>query len=328
VPADKSISMLSGRTPKDCWFLTGPTASGKTAVGVALAKRLGAEIISLDSMAVYRGMDIGTAKPSVAEREGVPHHLIDVISPREEFSVAAYVELAEQAVVEISGRGHEVLFVGGTPLYLKALLRGLDAGPPASESLREELIEWAVNAGPRALHDRVKQVDPAAAARLHPNDTRRLIRALEVYEATGQTISSRQQHFSVGRPAEECRVFVLEWPRAELYERINQRVEAMFAAGLVDEVTRLLEAGEGDRRDAFGSTASQAVGYHQALELILGSMSLPEAIQQTQTQTRQFAKRQLTWFRSLSECRFVPVEGTLDPEVVAERIFRMGAPLR
>ena len=166
--------------PCDCLFLTGATASGKTAVGVALARRLGAEIVSLDSMAIYRGMDIGTAKPTPEEQGGIAHHLIDVASPSDEFSVANYVEAAERVVAEIAGRGREAMFVGGTPLYLKALLRGIDAGPPANWPLRARLVEWGREAGPGALHQRLAAVDPAAAARLHPSDTRRLVRALEV----------------------------------------------------------------------------------------------------------------------------------------------------
>ncbi|HEX4145693.1 MAG TPA: tRNA (adenosine(37)-N6)-dimethylallyltransferase MiaA [Pirellulales bacterium] len=307
--------------PRDCWFLTGATASGKTAVGVALARRLGAEIVSLDSMAIYRGMNVGTAKPTPEEQGGVPHHLIDVASPSDEFSVAEYVAAAERTVAEIADHGREAIFVGGTPLYLKALLRGIDAGPPADWTLRTRLVEWGRQAGPGALHQRLAAVDPAAAARLHESDTRRLVRALEVFEQTGRTISSQQQHFSLGRPAEACRVFVLDWPREQLYERINRRVDAMFNAGLLDEVRELAETVPGTV--FLGRTAGQAVGYREAAEVLAGRLTLPAAIELTQTRTRQFAKRQLTWFRSLSECRFVPVEEPLDPEAVAERIAAM-----
>ncbi len=313
--------MSPSRKPCDCWFLTGATASGKTAVGVALARRLGAEIVSLDSMAIYRGMDIGTAKPTIADQGGVAHHLIDIASPADDFSIADYVEEADRMVADIAGRGHEALFVGGTPLYLKALLRGIDAGPPADWPLRARLVEWGREEGPGALHERLAAVDPAAAARLHPSDTRRLVRALEVFEQTGQPISSQQQHFAQGRSAEQCRVFVLDWPRDQLYERINRRVEAMFAAGLVDEVSGLAEKVP----DTFflGRTASQAVGYREAIDVLAGRLSMPAAIELTKTRTRRFAKRQLTWFRSLSECRFVPVEGCLDPDAISERITAM-----
>ena len=200
----------------NCWFLTGPTAAGKSAVGVELARRIDAEIVSLDSMTLYRGLDIGTAKPTPPERRSVPHHLIDVLEPHEEYSLAQYVAAAGRCVAEIAGRGHEVLFVGGTPLYLKGLLRGIFEGPPADWELRRRLADQARQNGGQWLHQQVAQVDPAAAARLHANDTRRLIRALEVYEKTGRPISQWQRQFDVGRPAADCRVFVLDWPKAEL----------------------------------------------------------------------------------------------------------------
>ena len=197
---------------RNAWYLTGPTAAGKTAVGIELARRLGAEIISLDSMALYCGMDIGTAKPSPAERRGVAHRFIDIIQPSEEFSVAQYLAAATAAANEIAASGKRVLFVGGTALYLKALLRGLFEGPTADWKLRRELEEVARVEGTEALHKRLAEVDPAAAAKLHPNDVRRIIRALEVHRVTGKPISSLQQQFDRGRSADECRVFVLDWP--------------------------------------------------------------------------------------------------------------------
>jgi tRNA dimethylallyltransferase len=304
--------------PQNCWYLTGPTASGKTAVGIALARLLDAEIISLDSMAVYRGMDIGTAKPTAAERALVAHHLIDVVEPSENYSVAQYRDAALRTVAEIKTRGREVLFVGGTPLYLKAMLRGIFEGAPADWNVRQRLIEEA-RSDPQGLHRRLETVDPAAAARLHPNDTRRLVRALEIHEVMGRPISSLQQQFEAGRPAAECRVFALEWPRADLHERIDRRVEAMFAAGLVDETQRLVDAG-----CELGRTARQAVGYREVLEHIAGDLDLLSTIELVKLRTRQFAKRQLTWFRSLSECRSVPVSEPFDPQVVAERIYEQG----
>jgi len=297
-------------TPANCWFLTGPTASGKTAAGVALAKRLNAEIISLDSMAVYRGMDIGTAKPSVAEQGGVTHHLIDLIEPHEEFSVAQYVTAAEIAVREIAARGKIPLFVGGTPLYLKALLRGLFEGPAADWELRRELEALADSQGDEALHQRLAAVDPVSARRLHARDRRRVIRALEVRLKTGQTISDLQQQFERARPAEMCRVFALSWSREELIGRIDRRVDVMFETGLVDEVQRLL-----DTQGAFGRTAGQAVGYREILEHLRGERGLLETIELVKLRTRQFAKRQMTWFRSLSECRVVS-GGTNADEIV------------
>lgn len=297
------------------WFLSGPTAAGKTAVGLELAQRLNAEIVSLDSMALFRGLDIGTAKPTAEERRRVPHHLLDVIGPQEAYSVAQYVAAAERAVEDILSRGRTSLFVGGTPLYLKALLRGIFEGPPADWDFRRRLQEQARSAEPGWLHNRLQQVDPAAAARLHRQDERRLIRALEVFEKTGRPISDWQRQFDRARPAEECRVFVLEWPRDELYARINRRVEAMFATGLIAEVRGLLSSGI-----TLGRTAGQALGYREVLEHLAGECDLPATIERVQTRTRQFAKRQLTWFRSLSECRRVPITSGDSTQAVAAMI--------
>ncbi len=226
--------------PAESWFLTGPTASGKTAVGLELAERMGAEIISLDSMALYRGMDIGTAKPTAQEQARVPHHLVDVLDASEEYSVAQYVAEAHRIAAEIASRGRTPLFVGGTPLYLKALLRGIFEGPPADWPLRQRLYELAEREGERVLHARLAEIDPASAERLHAADRRRVIRAIEVFEKTGRTISQWQQQFDRARGAEECRVVAMVWPRDELVRRIDLRVDAMFAAGLVDEVRGLM----------------------------------------------------------------------------------------
>ncbi len=301
----------------DCWYLTGPTASGKTAVGLELARRLGAEIVSLDSMAIYRGMDIGTAKPTAAERQAVPHHLLDVVEPHEEYSLAQYVDAAQAVAEAIAARGRVPLFVGGTPLYLKALLRGIFSGPPADWPLRRRLQEVGRQQGAEALHARLAAVDPLSAGRLHPRDQRRVIRALEVWEQTGQSISQLQQQFELARPAAACRVFVLDWPRAELVRRIDERVEAMFAAGLVDEV-RALVAGPHPP----GRTASQAVGYRELIAHLAGELNLSEAKELVKLRTRQFAKRQGTWFRSLSECRRMPVSSTQGTYELAALISR------
>jgi len=303
----------------DCWFLTGPTASGKTGVGLELAGRIGAEIVSVDSMALYRGMDIGTAKPTVRERRRVPHHLVDVLEPHQQFSLAQYLEAAHRSIGEIKARGCEVLFVGGTPLYLKGLLRGIFRGPPADWSLRRRLEEEARNKGADFLHRRLAEVDPVAAQRLHPNDTRRLIRALEVYEKTGRPISRLQRQFDTARSADDCRVFVLDWPTAQVNARIDRRVDAMFAAGLVEEVRGLLA-----RPYALSKTAAQALGYREVIEHLQGERGLAETIELIKTHTRRFAKRQRTWFRSLRECRFVPVADPIDRAEVARRIAEAG----
>lgn len=297
--------MESGPTPTaNCWYLSGPTAVGKSAVAVELARRLGAEILSLDSMAVYRGLDIGTAKPTPAEQGGVPHHLIDLVDPDQDYTLAQYVEAAQRAAREIEARGAVALFVGGTPLYLKALLRGIFTGPPADWSLRRELQALSRAEGPEHLHGRLAAVDPRSAARLHPRDERRVIRALEVWEKTGRSISDLQQQFDRARPAAECRVFVLTRPKEDLAERIDQRVEAMFAQGLVDEVRQLAAQPRGLSR-----TASQALGYREVLEHLAGKRDLSATVELVKLRTRQFAKRQMTWFRSLSECRVLSAAG-------------------
>ncbi len=314
--------MISAWPPlADCWFLTGPTASGKSAVGVELAVCLEAEIVSMDSMALYQGMEIGTAKPSPAQRRRVLHHLLDVLQPHEEYSLAQYVAAAHRSVEAIRSRGRKVLFVGGTPLYLKALLRGMFQGPPADHQLRRQLAEEERRWGPGYLYRRLAAVDPVAADRLHPNDQRRLIRAIEVYEKTGQPISRFQQQFA-DVPKAGNQVFVLDWPRRELYRRIEQRVEAMFQAGLVEEVRRLASGPL-----PLSHTARQALGYREVLDHLAGRYDLPTTISLVKTHTRQFAKRQGTWFRSLAECQFVPLADPLDPREVAERIMALAAQL-
>lgn len=313
----------------DCWYLTGPTAAGKTQVGVELALRLDAEIISLDSMAVYRGMDIGTAKPSAIERERVRHHLIDIAEPSEEFSLSEYVDAAHTAIAEIKSRGREVLFVGGTPLYLKALLRGVYQGPPADWEFRATIERELQTLPVAALHERLQVIDPLLAAKLHPNDKRRIIRGLEVFKVTGQRLSHLQTQFDEGRPATEVKVFVLSWPREELHHRIDARVEQMFVAGLVDEVRDLLS-----KCGMLSRTAVQAVGYREVIECLReqetgdraqGSESLKKCVERVKARTRQFARRQETWFRALSECTFVPIGDGISAAAVTKQISEAAA---
>lgn len=308
---------------RDCWFLTGPTAAGKTKVGVQLARRLNAEIISLDSMAIFRGMDIGTAKPSAEDRAAIPHHLLDVASPRDDYSLSEYLDAAHAAVAEIRSRGKEVLFVGGTPLYLKTLIRGAYQGPPADWAFREQIEQELAEVGIDALHERLQVIDPLLAAKLHPRDKRRIIRGLEVFRLTGQPLSHQQNQFDDARSAEESKVFVLQWSRELLHQRIEARVDQMFAAGLVAEVQALIaEHGELSR------TAAQAVGYREVLEFLklLPSEKQPppatleQCIDIVKIRTRQFAKRQDTWFRSLRECTFVSIDVDHSPAQVAESI--------
>jgi tRNA dimethylallyltransferase len=295
--------MLLDRFPH-ALVLTGPTGSGKSALATELAKRLGAEIISMDSMAVYRGMDIGTAKPPPEQRQEVPHHLIDVLDPWESGSVAWWVKQAARCAQEITTRARRVLFVGGTPLYLKALVYGMFEGPPANPELRARLVAEARINGNEHLFARLLQVDPVSARRLHVNDVKRMIRALEVCELTGKPISAWQKEWKTTKaplaPTEQPRILWLNLPRSELYVRIDQRVEDMFAAGFVDEVKALRSLTRPLSREA-----AYALGYREVMEYLDAKLLLQETVRRIQTRSRQFAKRQMTWFRHLPGC--VPV---------------------
>ncbi len=295
-------------------YLTGPTASGKTAVGVELARRLNAEIVAVDSMTLYRGMDIGTAKPGIEQRGGVAHHLIDMLDPWESASVADFRRWAMEAAESIERRGKRFLFVGGTPLYLKALLRGLFEGPGADLAVRGRLEEEARQHGAEALHHRLAALDPSAAARLHPHDQRRVIRALELIELTGATLGQLQQQHDRTAPVETV-VFALDLPRAELHARINARVRAMFGAGLVEEVRALWSAPRPP-----SAVAAQAVGYREVHEMLEGQFSQAATMERIATRTRQFAKRQCTWFRGLAEVRSWPVLPADDVGSLAGRL--------
>lgn len=309
---------MSEPFPRECVYLTGPTASGKSAVALELGRLIGAEILALDSMTLYRGMDVGTAKPTAEERAAVPHHLVDLLDPHQDFSQAEYAAAARSAVDQILARGRSPLFVGGTPLYLKTLLRGMFVGPAADAELRARLSREAAASPPGMLWHKLQAVDPTAAAKLHPNDERRLIRALEVFQLTGRPISEHQRHFDMPRTDAIGRVFVLDWPRDELYRRIDSRVDAMVAAGLLDEVRQLAASPQG-----LGRTARQALGYRETLEYLAGGPDWPTTVAAIKTHTRQFAKRQLTWFRSLSECRWIAMNTAAQPREIAEQICNM-----
>ncbi len=295
-------------------YLTGPTASGKSAVGVALAHRLGAEIVAMDSATLYRRMDIGTAKPTQEERGGIPHHLIDVIEPWESASVADFLNWAREAVTRIEARGRRALFVGGTALYLKALLRGLFDGPGSDAELRRQLEAEAEVIGDAEMHARLTAIDPRSAARLHPNDRRRVIRALEVHAMTGRPLSDWQVEHQHKAPA-TVPVIALEPPRDQLYERIDRRVVAFFEKGFVEEVRALRDA---DR--PLSPIAAQAIGYREVLEMLEGQATLDQTIEQIQTRSRQFAKRQATWFRGLAEVRSLPIDPDARVEALADRL--------
>lgn len=282
----------------DARVLTGPTGSGKSAVALEVAERLNAEIIAMDSMTLYRGMDVGTAKPTAAEQARVPHHLIDVLDPWESGSVAWWLGRAAEACRQIRGRGRCPLFVGGTPFYLKAVLCGLFDAPPIDPAIRRRL-EAEGERDREGLHRRLTAVDAKTAARLHPNDVRRVVRALEVYEATGRPISELQQTWD-SPPADGLQIpcVYLDWPREELYRRIDERVTAMLAAGWIEEITRLRTLPR-----SLSKEAGAALGYRELLSQPPG-VAVSEAVADTiRLRTRQFAKRQLTWFRNLAGCR-------------------------
>lgn len=278
----------------DAIVLTGPTGSGKSSLALELAEEIGAEIVSMDSMTLYRGLDIGTAKPTAAERDRVRHHLVDVLDPWEAGNVAWWLDESAIACEDIRTRGKRPLFVGGTPMYLKALLHGLFDGPPADPRVRAELEAEAARVGVEAFHSRLAEVDPKTAARLHPNDVRRVVRALEVFTVSGRPISAFQQTWdSPDVPA--IPAFVLERPREELYRRIDARVDAMLATGWLDEVRRLRELPR-----PISKEAAQALGYRELLAYLdVTSEGWDETVTLIKTHTRQFAKRQLTWFRHM-----------------------------
>ncbi len=274
-------------------FLVGPTASGKTGLGLRVAQDLGAEIIALDSMTVYRGLDIGTAKPTAEERALVPHHLVDVADPEGRFDLQAYLGMVEQTLLDLESRGSSALFVGGTGLYLAALLRGVFDGPPSDPDLRAALMARAEREGDAVLHEELTAVDPVSAGRIHVNDRRRTVRALEVWRQTGQAMSAHQSQWRAGPCAREARAVIvgLELPVEELDRRIRQRTREMLRAGWPEEAARV-RSGAG-----LGPSASQALGYEAAAAVASGDLTAEEGLDEIALRTRQFARRQRTWFR-------------------------------
>ena len=272
----------------------GPTASGKTGLAVRLAKALGGEVVSCDSMQLYRGMDIGTATPDMAEREGIPHHMFDIADPSEEFSAADYARLAAPVIGDIAARGKLPILCGGTGLYRDALMRITDfMEGDADEALRESLYAYAREHGNAALHDRLRAVDPEAADAIHMNNVKRVVRAIEVYETTGRTKTETDRMQTAGdSPYDDAPLLLTFGDRALLYRRIERRVDMMMEAGLEKEARDLLCSGRPVSR-----TAAQAIGYKEFLPYFRGECSLSDVAAEIKLATRHYAKRQMIWFR-------------------------------
>jgi tRNA dimethylallyltransferase len=298
------------------YFIIGCTASGKGSLGRELARRLGGQIVSVDSMKIYRRMDIGTAKCSLAVRAEIPHHCIDIVEPSESFSVAQFVARADRAVARIAAAGAVALAVGGTSLYIKALSEGLFEGPSADERARQHLRARAAAEGLAALHAELAAVDPEGAARIHPNDERRIVRALEVYHATGTPITALQRQWDSGARRYEAVFIGLRRDKADQGRRINSRAKMMLDAGLADEVAALLAEPGG-----LSGQAAQAVGYAEMIDYLKGRCSLDEAFEQIKINTRRLAKKQRTWHRRFAGVTWFDAAPDETPEALAARVI-------
>jgi tRNA dimethylallyltransferase len=300
--------------------IVGCTASGKSDLAEALARQLNATVMAVDSMQVYRGMDIGTAKPSVEIRREIPHEMIDVADPWERFSAARFAAQA-RPILDRHLAGHRpIILIGGTILYLRALLEGLFEGPTANAAIRERLEAQAQEVGVPALHRQLEAADPLAASRIHPNDLRRIVRALEVFEITGQRISDLQTQWNRDHPAITGTFIGVARDREALNRRINARVKAMFTAGLVDEVRRLASDPHG-----LSMEAASAVGYRQLLDHFAGQCTLEEATEQIKIQTRHLAKLQRTWLKRFTNTTWLEAkEEQPGAELAAAAMERIG----
>ncbi len=296
-------------------FVLGCTASGKGAVGRELARRIGGRVVSVDSMKVYRRMDIGTAKPAVEVRSEIPHYCIDVVEPWESYSAARFVEDADAGIAETRAAGATPLAVGGASLYIKALAEGLFEGPSARPGLRAQLKARAAGGALPAMHAELAEVDPDAARRIHPNDQRRVIRALEVYRTTGAPISELQKQWEAQRRY-DCLFIGLRREKRDNNRRINARVKRMVNAGLVEEVRSLWESPRG-----LSAQAAQAVGYAELIEHFEGRATLEEAIERVKINTRRLSKKQRTWQRRWRDVHWFDVAAAETPERLAERIL-------
>lgn len=282
---------MQNNKPRILGFV-GATASGKTSLALEVAKRLPCEILCMDSMQIYRGMDIGTAKPTAAEQSIAPHHMIDIVDPADSYSVAQYVDSAHQLIADILSRNHVPVLVGGTGLYLQGLSLPMNyGGLPSDPAMRQQLTDDLAQIGPEMLHARLQSVDPITAARLHPNDTRRVIRALEIFHLTGTPMSQHKTPTDADSPY-QFSLYAIDWPRAELHQRINLRVDLMMQNGLLDEVERLVRSGV-----PADAQSMQGLGYKELLPVLSNKAALPSAVEQIKTGTRNYARRQLIWFR-------------------------------
>ena len=301
--------------------IAGPTASGKTALAVELAKELNGEVVSCDSMQVYRRMDIGTAKPTVEEMQGIPHHMIDVAEPDEDFSVSRYCAMAAPIVEDIVKRGKTAVIAGGTGLYMDSLIQGNDFAPFPATGVRERLEQEAEREGIQLLYDRLSRIDPEAAARLHLSDKKRIIRALEVYLETGETITEHNRKTQLLPPRFRPLWLGLDFEnRADLYTRIDRRVGLMLEMGLMEEIQALLASGIPEK-----CTALQAIGYKEFIAALHGQCSIQEAADQVRQSSRRYAKRQLTWFRRNGHIHWLtrkPGQGEGEILNQARRIFQ------
>jgi tRNA dimethylallyltransferase len=298
-------------------LVLGVTASGKGRVGFDLAKWLDGEIVSLDSMKIYRRMDIGTAKPSKEARQRVHYHLIDIVEPSESFSVALFLDKARAAIDDIRGRGKRVIAVGGTALYIKALLYGLFEGPGGNEQVRAELRSRAAAEGLAALHRELAAVDPEAAGRIDPNDAKRIIRALEVYRLTGRPISSFQTQFDAQQPLDNWTIMGLRRDRAVESRRINARVKRMIDEGLVDEARSLLAEDK-----PLSQQARCAIGYAEIIEHLAGRITLDDAVELIKKNTRRLAKGQRTWFKTFRPTRWIDIAEDEPHEAILAHVIQ------
>lgn len=299
-------------------LITGCTASGKGAVAREVARRLGGEILSIDSIKVYRRMDIGTAKPTVEQQAGIPHHLIDILEPWELFSAARFVERADQAVADIHARGRPVIAVGGTVLYLKCFYQGLFEGPSADPDVRERIRKRVLAVGAQSMHAALARIDPPAAARIHPNDLRRVERALEVYELTGRPISELQQQWADDQPRRADWGWIrigLRREKEAANRRINERVRRMIAAGLEQEARVLWSDARG-----LSPTAEQAVGYAEWFAHFRGILPFDEVIERIKINSRQFAKHQRTWLRRFRDLHWLDLQESDTTAALADRL--------